>query len=513
MRHIIRLRDWIAAMSMALTFGTIAGCSSTEDIADNSSDGNGQVKISLLGIGEEPEESLTKAQTEPETVTLPVEDDFGLVCTLAADQAPNTRGTTAMALGNKYRMVAYSGSTVAGSQVFAAGDENTTDPISLLPGNYTFVFYSFNNSTAPGLPDASGNVAVPAGTDLLWYSTTDTVTAGSIIPVAVTFVHRFSSVKVVANSWGVGPDISAVSASLNNAYVVNLMATDGTFSVGADSTAGVSWSDTTSKLRTSNTTAIYANGATSFTVTFPANSVTIGGVTSGSSKSVTFTKTLAAGTRYILTVRFIKCGAYTASGTYKGFMCHNLGADYTADPFTPGYKLNGAYWQWGKKNYSVGAPTSTGGAEPSYVWNSTNYNTSSAAWNSGTEAAPVKNNNNDPCPSGYRMPTSSEWNGVIDNNTGGKVYSTWVADAGNFNSAQTFGSSAGAVTLQLPIVGLRSYANGSLANRGAIGNYWSSSVNTDINPYFLYSNSSNLFVTNLSTSIRGMGFSVRCIAE
>ena len=39
------------------------------------------------------------------------------------------------------------------------------------------------------------------------------------------------------------------------------------------------------------------------------------------------------------------CGAYVAPGEWKIFKCHNLGADESADPFTPSWKLNGDYYQ------------------------------------------------------------------------------------------------------------------------------------------------------------------------
>ncbi|MDX8577434.1 hypothetical protein OZ662_18645, partial [Elizabethkingia sp. HX WYD] len=47
-----------------------------------------------------------------------------------------------------------------------------------------------------------------------------------------------------------------------------------------------------------------------------------------------------------LTINLMKCGAYVGPNNdrtnYKEFMCHNLGADYSADPFTPSAAIHGA---------------------------------------------------------------------------------------------------------------------------------------------------------------------------
>ena len=71
-----------------------------------------------------------------------------------------------------------------------------------------------------------------------------------------------------------------------------------------------------------------------------------------------------------------------SSTEWRAFMCHNLGATITLNPYTPAPGLVGtrynAYRNWyvnGKKNTAL-----------------------------------------DPCPENYRIPTVNEWQGVIDNN-------------------------------------------------------------------------------------------------
>jgi uncharacterized protein (TIGR02145 family) len=211
------------------------------------------------------------------------------------------------------------------------------------------------------------------------------------------------------------------------------------------------------------------------------------------------------------------CGAFIATGIWKEFDCYNLaaiGKTTNDDPFTPSWRLVGGYWQWGRKgpdpsqwydtnsvNFAHG-PTGPGESEA----NSDSINgwaTSSApdgAWSDESKTT------NDPCPAGYRIPTKSDWEGVLDtNNNPQNLVGTWTSSATNYTSARKFGNA-----LMLPTVGYRDYDGGALQSRGGSGYYWSSSE--ALSPYAWASNfgSGDAKTNGL---YRRIGYSVRCILE
>jgi uncharacterized protein (TIGR02145 family) len=185
------------------------------------------------------------------------------------------------------------------------------------------------------------------------------------------------------------------------------------------------------------------------------------------------------------------------------WMDRNLGASQVATSSTNAASYGDLY-QWGRNSdgHELRGSTTTTTLAPTSTPSHGNFILSSSApynwlatpndnlWNSGTEAAPVKGAN-DPCPSGYRVPTESELDAER------LLFST-------NNSAGAFAS-----PLKLPVAGLRSNIDASLNDVGSFGRYWSSTVSGAhggcLN--FISSNATMFSYT------RAHGLSVRCLKE
>ena len=99
---------------------------------------------------------------------------------------------------------------------------------------------------------------------------------------------------------------------------------------------------------------------------------------------------------------------------------------------------------------------------------------------------------NNPCPTGFRLPTNTEQGAMI-------------TAAGITNSATAYSSS-----LKLTVGGYRSYSDASLSLLGSVGYCWSSSV-SGTNALYFYFDASSVFPANADT--RAYGLAVRCLKD
>jgi len=166
----------------------------------------------------------------------------------------------------------------------------------------------------------------------------------------------------------------------------------------------------------------------------------------------------------------------------------NLAAPGT---FVADFQDFGMYYQWNRKaGWSAYDPliNSDGGT----TWDNTPR--SDISWTK----------ENDPSPEGWRIPTRSEINTLIDED---KVLFEWTtvnSVKGYFFTDKTTGKS-----LFLPAAGNRDRNNGALSNLGH-GYYWSNTIHNNDYVYYLLFSSSGIIEYSC---FRNIAQSIRCVKE
>ncbi|MFA6295109.1 MAG: FISUMP domain-containing protein [Candidatus Paceibacterota bacterium] len=179
----------------------------------------------------------------------------------------------------------------------------------------------------------------------------------------------------------------------------------------------------------------------------------------------------------------------------KCWLDRNLGATQVAVSSTDTASYGWSY-QWGRPRDGHQIPTSGTIATKSTgdVPGHANFITSSASpfdWRDPQNHVLWQGANgvNNPCPSGFRLPTQTEWLALIS--------------AANITNSSTAFSS----TLKIPLAGYRTQS-GTVAYRGTQGRYWSSSQ-LDTGSYYVDIRSTGVWPDG-GTS-HAVGLSVRCI--
>jgi uncharacterized protein (TIGR02145 family) len=187
----------------------------------------------------------------------------------------------------------------------------------------------------------------------------------------------------------------------------------------------------------------------------------------------------------------------TNPATGKIWMDRNLGASQAATSSTDA-NAYGDLYQWGRRSDGHQCRTSPTTSALSSVDQPAN-DSFILASNFPNDWRSPQNDNlwqgvngvNNPCPSGYRLPTNAE------------------LDAERSSWNQNNSSGAFASPLKFPVAGNRVNSNGSLLNVGNFGSCWSSTVNGTNSKDLVFNSSS----ASMGNGSRANGFSVRCIKD
>lgn len=503
---------------------TIWGCSEGDGPGSGEEVGVGQakVKFSMGGINYAGDDVGTRGggePGEPEMVLVPLGDGENLLeCTLAREPRTRAGNEIAMAEGTAVRVYVYEGNTYVRDSVIHAG--STTETITLDAGKtYTIRAVSYNNTTEPpsvtgDLNTTSASLAATPGKDLL-YAAATLETHPGVNNKELTFKHKFSRVRVTANSSAMSADITACTATLTPGKSATLDLTDGTVSeTTPDVPQTLTWPAGSNGLPgmvvTSKDTTVYTGTATTLTLTFD---ITVGTAPAYTGKTVTFEGPLAAANRYTVTVNF-KAGIPSTPGTIGGVYwakanLYETAASTTANPqyalFANEYDYSGVYtggdyWNWGAVNPRTNTTDYYDGSHPNSV-----------DWSATPSAA------TDPCykalGNSWRLPTQSELNDLKTTHAGFDNYSTTTNVKGMWFGTSTVPTVAAdqAQYVFLPAAGTRTSGGTDVHGMDEAGTYWAMErVQDDQHAAMLFIDQYSVYVDKDFT---GTGFTVRCVRE
>jgi uncharacterized protein (TIGR02145 family) len=368
-----------------------------------------------------------------------------------------------------------------GTYTFSGAPQGPTTATNTGTGiDYTFSYAGVSPTVYPAstsLPTAAGN-----------YTVTATVAANG----------NFTSASSVATEFSIALATPIVTPTIETYTFSGVPQGPNTATnIGTGTSYTFSYAGVSPTVYAASASLPTAAGDYTVTVTVAAN----GNFTSASSVATAFTIAISTSS-YPAGSVFCASGPTTivevTTATGKTWMDRNLGATQVATSSDDANSYGDLY-QWGRGSDGHQCRTSSTTTTLSAVDQPANGNFIRIS-NSPRDWRDPQNDNlwqgangiNNPCPTGYRLPTDTELN---------EERASWSS---NDNAAGAFAS-----PLKLPMAGGRSYSNGSLAGVGSGGGYWASTI-SGTNARYLYFDSSSAFMDSYG---RAFGFSVRCLKE
>lgn len=322
----------------------LAGCD--EEVASRA-DGKAYTSFTVRGVNDGGNETLTRSNEAPITVTQDLGDGVFLTGELLPETSSTARATLeALTDKAKYRVIVYKQGT--GDYVGQAdctvnpAVPNSNPTIELEVGTaYKVVAYSINTTAALPALAVSGNPETLQATDvfsgsadLMWWEGTLTAAVGDNT-VSIDFSRKYSKITTKLDASGMPSGqrtIQSVSGvTLSPKYNATMtIATGAIAKNGSAGTAAVAFGTISSPNPASITsiepqTIIYSGGE-ALKVSIP--SINVGG-TAYTDKTITFSTVPASGKAYTLTAKFTKAIDPTIvppdwGNKFTGLMCMDI---------------------------------------------------------------------------------------------------------------------------------------------------------------------------------------------
>ncbi|RNA61549.1 hypothetical protein D1631_06195 [Chryseobacterium nematophagum] len=414
----------------------------------------------------------------------------GLTCSGATDAGTLTEGIAASGVSSQIPYTGGNGGSYSAQSISSTGVTGLTATLvagTLANGNGTLTY----NIT--GTPSSSGTASF----------------AISIGGQSCTFT------RTVVGSGGGGPVITSLScsAAVNTGTLTEGIAASSVSSlIPYTGGNGVSFPAST-VIPSTGVTGLFAQIQADTLLNGDGNlNIHIVGTPTGSGVA-SFTITFGGQTCTL--TRIVESG-YTVvmCGSSQAWYRFNMGANATLDVDVPSQDIVGGYYQWGRRAhvadaYNLGAISG---------WN-TSDSIPDNSWNLGTEGSPIKDELNDPCPTGYRVPTATEFQTLLSNNVESRIgtWSSGVDDFTNFSAAVVFTCPSTGKKITFPAAGYRAThehpgIEGRVVGLGSAAMYFTSSP-FNAYAYSLFqptgSTSSNIF----HALFRSNASPIRCISE